>query len=132
MRFGQLREAFGQTLDEGLIRLGQGQRQQRPSGAGAHRGQIGKVHRQRLPADVGRGGAARKMHAFDQGVDGHGELLPYGYGKHGSVVADAELHVVARLFGALTYLFDQIEFRRFECHRERVRMRGALLGKSTQ
>ena len=67
-----------------------GQRDQRPPGPAAHRGDVGDVDRQRFPSDVGgRGPAAAKVHVLDEQVGGRQEQTPDVGLEDRTVVADS-------------------------------------------
>jgi len=53
VRTRQIAEPTGELLEPGLIRLGQGEGEQRPGGSGAHRCKIAQVDRERTVADRG-------------------------------------------------------------------------------
>ena len=113
VRIGQCDEAVQKSVKPGCIGLRQRQRQRAPPRLRAHRSQIGQIHRQRLPADVGRRGLRRKMHATIQGVGGHYQFLARIEPQHGGIVADAQQHPVTAADAsgdALDDVPDQIEF----------------------
>ena len=76
------------------------ERHQGADGAGAHGGEVGEVHRERLPADVGRGGAAVEVDARDHRVHRHDEVLAGGGTEHRRVVARADDDAALRGAGA--------------------------------
>jgi hypothetical protein len=77
--------------------------------ARAHRGEVGQVHRQRLPADVGGRGFRREMHAAVERVHRHRQLHAGRWLQQRGIVADAEHHVAARRDAPADAL-DQVEF----------------------
>ena len=96
VRPGQRAEAGGELRQPALVRLRQREREQRPGGARAHRGQVAQVHRQRAVADRGRRGepGGKCTPATSVSVvatSSHRRRAPEQRG----VVADAERHVGA-------------------------------------
>jgi hypothetical protein len=79
-----------------------------PGGFGAHGGEIGQVHRQRLPADIGRRGVVGKMDAAVEGIRRDHQLFAGRHLHDGGIVADAEDHIVADR-GTAADALDQVE-----------------------
>ena len=72
-----------------------GERDKRPPRARAHRGDIGDVDGDRLPADVrGVGVAPPEMNVLDEEIGGGDQPHARGRLQHGTVVADADEHAV--------------------------------------
>ena len=107
---GQRQEAVEEAIQPGGVRRRQGQRKRAPRWLGAHRGQVGQVHRQCLPADVGGRGADGKMHALVEGVGADHQLPAGGDLDQRGIVADAQHHVGPR-GRALADALDQVELR---------------------
>ncbi len=108
---GEFGEAVGKAVDERAIGFRQRQREQRPGRRRAHRGEVAEIDRERFPAEVARAGLCRKMHAGDQRIGADDEVVARRDTEDRGVVADAELHVVARDRAARADEFDQVEFR---------------------
>ena len=73
-------------------RLGHGQGEHQPAGLGGHRGQVGEVGRDRLPAPVlGLGQLGGEVQPLDEHVGGDDQPVPPGRQQHGGVVADPGL-----------------------------------------
>ncbi|MNV27132.1 hypothetical protein D3C71_1182700 [compost metagenome] len=96
VRVGQLEEAVRECIHPRRRCLRQRQGQGAPCRRGAHRGQVGEIHRQRFPADVDGRGFRRKMHAAVERVGGDHQLLAGRHLQQRSVVADAQRHVRPR------------------------------------
>ena len=65
---GQREQPARKTVEPGRVGGGQGQRQGKTEGYGAHRRQVGQVHRQRLVPQQERVGAGKEMAVLDQHV----------------------------------------------------------------
>ena len=85
------------------------QAHERPQRPRAHRGEVGEVHRERLPADVLRREPAVEVDSRDDGVGGRDELLAGGGREHGRVVARADAHALARERQGLGEAADELE-----------------------
>ncbi len=107
---GERAETVGKPLDEIPIRRRQRQREHGPGRRRAHRGEIGKIHREGFPANVFGQRRSGKMHAGDDRVGRRDELMSDRWREHRGIVADADAHVGARRCAARPQDFDQFEF----------------------
>ena len=87
---GQRGQPLREVVQPGLVTRRQGQRKQEPGRLGAHRREVAEVDGQGLVADRARVGAGRKMHALDQCIGAHREVLAGGRPEQGRVVANPE------------------------------------------
>ncbi|KAG1441371.1 hypothetical protein G6F57_018718 [Rhizopus arrhizus] len=92
---GQCEETIGKGFDPVFGRFRQRQCQRAPGRARAHRGQVGQIDRQRLPADVERGGLHREVHAAVERIGSDRRLVIGTRLQQRGVVTDAEQDVVA-------------------------------------
>ena len=120
---GEREEPVQEPLDEPGRCIGQGQRQRAPRRRCAHRREVGEIHRQRLPADVGGRGLRREMHAAVERVHRHRQLHADRWLQQRGIVADAEQHVGAGRDAPADAL-DQVEFGDRAVHRRSVVQRG--------
>ena len=74
MGVGTGEETAREGGDPGLVRARQREREKGPARGGTHRGEVGDVHRQRLPAQVLGVGVGEEVRARHQHVGGDGEL----------------------------------------------------------
>ena len=83
-------EAFSKFGNPRFIGCWERAGQRDPARLGAHRGEVGKIDGQRLPAQIFRIGIGQKMRAGDQHVGRDGELLARCRLHQGAVVTGAE------------------------------------------
>ena len=83
-------EAVEEPGHERRIGVGQRERERAPGRRGPHRREVGQVHRQRFPANVGRRGPVGEMHAGVEGVHRHHQLHARWRLQQRRVVADPE------------------------------------------
>ena len=106
----QFAQAGGEAAHPGFVRLGQGQGEREPARRSAHRGHVGEIYRQSLPADVGGLGVEREVTASDQRVGGHHQLVAGCYAQQSGVVADSERDVIGRRREFREMTANQLEF----------------------
>ena len=100
------------------------QREQGQAGRGAHRGDVADVDRQRLVADVGeRGEPQVEVDALDQGVGRQDVEFSPDAGRHGGVVADADLQRAGGSGKAVADPLDEAPFA-YRCEQGRPAVNG--------
>ena len=108
VRVGQGKQALREAGEPVRVGLGQGQSQGKSDGAGAHGGQVGQVHGQRLVAQHARVSAGKEVAVLDQHVGRDGKLAARRDGEQGAVVADAQRRAARPV--ALEVALDEVEF----------------------
>ena len=104
---GEREEALRESVQPRFVRGRQRKGERRPARRSAHRRHVGKVHRERLVAELARVRPGAEMASFQQQVGGHREFHARRRPQQRRVVAHAQ-HSAAR--GLVEILPDQFEF----------------------
>ncbi|OIQ72561.1 hypothetical protein GALL_458090 [mine drainage metagenome] len=83
-------QAVGKGGQPGFVSLRQRDREQGPARQGSHGGEVGKVDRQRFPAELARIGVGEEVRARYQHVGGDGQFHAGGGCQQCGIVADAQ------------------------------------------